>query len=127
MITLKQLNPYNYPLSKEIEDNLLELQARINKLEEAYGKRFRITSGLRSDAQQAALIKAGKSTATKSNHLIGKAADIADADGKLKDWAVKNEALLAEIELWCEAPTATPQWLHVQICPPKSGRRFFNP
>jgi uncharacterized protein YcbK (DUF882 family) len=86
-----------------------------------------ITSGLRSEGQQAELIKAGKSNATKSKHLLGLAADIADPENKLYDFLQANPQLMESIGLWCEDKSATPNWCHIQITPPGSGKRFFLP
>lgn len=123
----EELNPHNYPVNVEISANLDDLHDKLNQLRAAYGRPMVITSGLRSDEQQKALIAAGKSTATKSKHLIGQAADIRDEDGKLAAWARQNVEILKDIELWCEDPEYTRGWLHVQTVPPKSGKRFFIP
>ena len=125
MISLKELNPHNYPTTDEIDANLNTLLERLNRIREAYGIPMTITSGLRDAAQQEALIAAGKSNAPKSKHLIGCAADIADADGKFYDWCKANEALLEEVGLWCEARMGG--WQHLQSLAPKSGKRWFIP
>jgi len=62
--------------------------------------------------------------APKSKHLTGQAVDIAD-DGKLKAWLVARPEILEQAELWCEE--GTHGWVHFQIVPPKSGRRWFLP
>jgi hypothetical protein len=38
-----------------------------------------------------------------------------------------NLAVLEELQLWLEHPDATPGWCHLQILPPRSGRRVFYP
>lgn len=86
-----------------------------------------ITSGLRSEAQQQDLIKAGKSKATKSKHLTGHAADIQDLDGSLAKWALENIKLFEQAGLWLEDPNFTQGWLHLQMTPPRSGNRIFKP
>jgi uncharacterized protein YcbK (DUF882 family) len=126
MISIKELNPHNYPTSEEIDRNLLTLQGRLNKIRVQYGSPMTITSGLRSTAQQDALIAAGKSNAKASKHLYGQAADIAD-DGKIKPWLLANIKFCEEVGLWMEDFSATPTWVHCQIVPPKSGKRFFIP
>jgi len=125
MVTLKDLNSHNYPTTKEIDDNLNILLARINLLEQEYGKQFHVTSGLRSEAQQKQLISQGRSNATKSNHLIGAAVDILDIDGKLYDWCKAHTDALESTGLWCEERMGG--WQHFQIYPPKSGHRWFFP
>lgn len=108
-------------LSPELCANLAVLHERINKIRSAYGKPMVVSSGYRSPAQNQA---AGG--AKKSNHMLCAAVDIKD-DGKLKDWILKNVKLLEIVELWMEDFSATPTWLHFQIFPPKSGKRFFLP
>lgn len=127
MISLLELNSHGYPTTPEIDKNLDELLRKLNRVREAYGVPMTITSGLRSDAQQQALIAAGKSNAPKSHHLTGEAADILDQAGKLKGWVKENVALMEEIGLWFEAFESTPNWCHMQIVPARSGNRFFNP
>jgi hypothetical protein len=127
MITAKELNPHNYPTGPVLEKNLAILLERMNELRAIWAKPMIITSGLRSEEQQAQLIKQGKSTARVSLHMAGAAADCLDKDGSLGKWCLENEATLAKIGLWCEHPSATHGWLHCQIMPPKSGKRFFIP
>lgn len=127
MISLKELNPKGYPTTDKIDGNLLELQRRLNIIREAYGKPFKITSGLRSAEQQRALIAAGNSNAPKSKHLIGAAADVFDPQGELKVWLMQHLGLLEQVGLWLEDLSATPTWVHFQILPPVSGKRIFKP
>lgn len=125
MITMKELNPHNYSTTPEIEANLQVLFERINKVRTAYSKPMIVTSGLRSGAQQQDLIAKGISTATKSNHLTGRAVDIYDVTGELYDWTRANQKLMEEIGLWMEERQGP--WQHYQIVPPKSGKRWFKP
>src|SRR4051812_11460316 len=118
MLKLSDLNPHKYPTTPEIDINLLILLGKAQKLEIAYGTPFAVTSGLRDQAQQEALMASGKSNAPKSKHLEGKALDLADKIGRLYDWAKANEEKLAEIGLWCEERQGG--WLHIQSVPPKS-------
>jgi len=126
-IKLEELNKRKYPTTPMIDQNLNELCRRLNKIRAAYGKPMIITSGLRSEGQQAELIKAGKSNATRSKHLTGHAADILDKDGSLGKWALENIKIFEEVGIWIENPEKTFGWLHCQSCPPASGRRIFNP
>lgn len=127
MISANELNPHKYPTTPEIIEHLRELQQRINVICIAYGKPMVVTSGLRSDAQQKALIASGKSKATKSRHLIGQACDIEDKSGDLGRWCKANVKVLEDVGLWCEALESTVGWVHFQSVPPGSGARFFNP
>ena len=68
-----------------------------------------------------------KNAAKKSNHTLGKAIDLYDANNKVGKYLLKNKKHLEELGLYCEHPDATPGWLHIQTVPPRSGNRFFYP
>ena len=127
----EDLNQHNYPTTESIDANLLVLYQRLKQVESSYidfGEApFTVNSGLRDQAQQQALIAAGKTSASKSKHLTGCAADIADPDGKLKAWLKDSNWVLIKAGLWCEAAESTPTWVHFQIVPPASGNRWFLP
>ena len=127
MISLEELNPHDYPLDEETKENLETLLIRMNKIRAIWGKPMIITSGLRNKEHQLKLIVKGVSKATKSNHLIGAACDVKDADGSLGEWCLENVKTLEEVGLWCEHPKHTKGWVHFQIVPPRSGKRFFIP
>lgn len=84
-----------------------------------------VTSGWRPPAINARI----KGAANKSNHITCKAIDIADPHNALDKWLLTRDGQVAleECELWLEHPSATPGWCHLQIVPPGSGRRVFNP
>lgn len=121
--TLKELNPHNYPLSETIENNLNELIVRLSEIRQAYGKPMVVTSALRSQADQMRI----NPKAPKSHHVTGEAADIEDKDGALAKFVMANVEILKDIGLWCEDLNYTKGWVHFQIVPPKSGKRFFIP
>ena len=123
MISPKELNPNQYPVDHETAGNLATLLFRMNQVRREWGKPMIVTSGLRSQADQARI----NPKAPKSKHLIGAACDIWDPKGELMDWCVANEKRLEQIGLWMEHRSATPTWVHMQIYPPKSGKRFFLP
>lgn len=125
MISVKELNPHKHPTTWQIDLNLKILCDRLNIIRTHYGVPMIVTSGLRSEEDQKGLIAAGISKATKSHHLTGEAADIYDPDKKLYDFCKANERILIEAKLWCEERMGA--WLHMQIVPPKSGIRWFNP
>lgn len=114
------------------QHNLEELLKKINVIRAAYGKPMTVTSGYRS-MQDHLRIYSTKGITDKSKipmqskHLYGQAVDISDADGKLKEWVKVNVAKLEEAGLYCEDFAYTKTWLHFQILPPKSGKRFFIP
>lgn len=68
-----------------------------------------------------------------SSHKEARAVDVYDPGGHLDDWlddfefGVGGNTKLAEYELYREAPSATPGWLHLTTRAPKSKRRTFQP
>ena len=82
-----------------------------------------LRSGGRSRAYNATV----SNSATASKHLSGEAVDIADTDRYLADWCSANQDVLVEIKLWCEDFRWTPTWVHLQIVPPRSGKRIYIP
>jgi hypothetical protein len=119
-------------LDKDIQDNLITLRERINKIREAYKKPMTVSSGLRSMADHLRIYKEKGITDTakipmKSKHLFGQAVDIYDPTNSLQEWCLNNEKILEEAQLWMEDFSATKNWCHFQISPPKSGKRWFLP
>lgn len=129
MIELHELNKNNYPADDKMKANLVELCRRLNIVRAAWAKPMIVTSGLRSAEAQEALIREGKTNATQSKHLSGEAADIYDPEWDLKNWLLTEDGnqVLIDAGLWCEAPSATPNWCHFQSVPPASGHRWFLP
>lgn len=109
---------------KEIPDgiisNLMELRSRLNQLGFKPPRVFTCTY---RDPEHNARVGGAK----KSSHLTGCACDIADSDGKLKDYLRTNPDLLEECDLYAEDFDSTSTWVHLQSVPPKSGRRIFKP
>ena len=122
MITLKELNPHNYPTTPEQYSNMEKLLVAVNIIRTAWGKPMTVTSGLRSNADQTRI----NPSAPKSNHLIGAAVDIYDPDLSLTEWLKGDGAeVLKNANLYCEL--GNKNWAHFQIYPPKSARRWFLP
>ena len=66
--------------------------------------------------------------APRSLHMQCLAVDLYDPDGDLDDWLLASaETVLQDLKLWLEHPAATKGWAHVQLVPPRSGRRVFYP
>lgn len=117
--------------------DLADLLKKINAVRSAYGKAMTVTSGFRSwadhvriykeKAQQRGMPFYMTQVPTKSKHLYCQAVDIADADGSLKKWVLSNIKVLEDNGLWCEDFSVTTTWVHFQILPPASGKRFFMP
>lgn len=118
-------------LSDEIRANAKTTVEHANKLLARYiastgdARPRRVTSGWRPPSVNEKVSGAAK----RSNHMVGRAVDIADASCALKRWLVTPAGQVALIEcgLWMEHPDATPTWVHVQIVPPRSGSRIFRP
>jgi hypothetical protein len=128
MITLKELNPHDYPTTEEVESNLKDLLDKMNKVRSIYGKPMTVTSGLRSQADQERI----NPSAPKSKHLLGQACDVADTDGALMNWVLDHLDLMKDIGLYFEHfgythPEGKGWWVHFQSVPPASGKRIFVP
>jgi len=118
-------------LPQNVQDNIQILLVRINKIRNAYGKPMKVNDGIRIP---------GKTNygAKSSTHYLGAAIDIDDdIEGTLWKWVLENRMLLKEIGLWLEHPCYTHyidpktgqerSWIHFQIIPPGSGKRFYIP
>lgn len=110
------------PLTPEMKQNLDKLLVAVNRLRAMWGKPLVVSSGYRPPAANAA---AGG--AAKSNHMICAAVDFRDPKQELAKWLLQDLSILEDCGLWLEDPASTPTWCHVQIFPPKSGRRVFKP
>lgn len=82
-----------------------------------------VSSGWRPPQVNAATTNA----AVRSKHMTGEAVDLYDPDGELDEFCLAHPGSLAAIGLWQEHPSATKGWLHLQIVPPRSGKRVFYP
>jgi uncharacterized protein YcbK (DUF882 family) len=111
------------PLTPELEANLDKLLKALNKLRATYGKPMYVSSGYRP----AQINENVKGAAKKSNHMLCLACDFADKDGELDKWCLANLDKLEEYGLYLEDPAFTPNWCHLQVVPPKSGKRVFKP
>lgn len=112
--------------------NISVLLDRINLVREAYGQPMTVTSGYRSLAEHLAIYAAKGITnqahiPMQSRHLTGEAVDIADASSVLKEWILANRHRTDGAGFWFESFDSTPNWVHFQTIPPKSGNRFFVP
>ena len=121
MITyLELLHGHNVnDLTTVEQHNLEDLLKAINVVRQVWGLPMTVTSGFRSQQDQARI----NPKATHSAHLEGKAVDIEDKDGSLMKWTIENEALLERTGLWVEKGTIG--WVHYQIRP--AHNRFFIP
>lgn len=120
-------------LPKEYEENLKVLLERVNKLSVNLKVDFKVTSGFRTmESHLAIYAKKGITDKSKipmkSKHLYCQAVDLYDADGNLKKLVKADKYKeLIECDLYMEHEDDTPNWLHLQIVAPSSGKREFKP
>lgn len=114
---------YPADYTQEISDNLDKLLIVVNKIQQAYGKKFTVNSGWRSPT-----INANQpGAAPQSNHMKGLAVDVADADGAIMNWTLANLQLMKDLGVHMEDWRWCPTWTHYQCVPPKSGNRIYIP
>lgn len=126
--------------------NLSRIFYITNFLRKLSGVPFQISSGYRTETEHTR-IYAKKNAARKeaglpalripwgSYHLIGAAVDISDPRGEVKHFLLDHLEYLERHDLYLENPMVTSpddakpwdRWIHIQIYPPKSGKRFFDP
>jgi hypothetical protein len=129
MITLKDYwmgrdAKYASSLTPEIEQNAKDLLDKVNMFLDQMGiKSATVTSGWRPPAVNDGTANA----ATHSNHLIGLAVDIHDADGKLRETVLANLDKAQALGIYFEDMRWTPTWVHMQIRPSGSGHRIYVP
>lgn len=105
-----------YPLSAELEANLIDYLERINKFRAFYNKPMYVNSGYRPGKYNEA---AGG--AKGSSHMLCMAADFKDKDGSLDAFCVEHIDKLNEFGLYLEHPDHTPGWCHLQSRPTKNN------
>jgi hypothetical protein len=118
-----------YTISHEQVANAQVVVERVNLLLSYYYKdhpdadKPKVNSGWRPPQVNAKTPGAAK----KSKHMTCEAVDLDDDDGALDDWCMDSLNHLERCGLWMEHPSATKGWCHLQIVPPKSGKRVFYP
>lgn len=140
MISMPELLSGNldHTLSHDQWSNLCRLHWSVNSIRTVYNAPMAVTSGFRSTLQhQQIYIEKNRVRALQglsplsvpmgSLHLMGGACDISDRDHQLQHWLLEHLDLLESLHLYCEAFEATKTWVHLQIYPPLSGKRFFEP
>lgn len=131
MITLKDLlmGRIEYKdLPPDQQRNAMTVIERINRFFEDYkgSLKLKVNDGYRR------AIDAPKNGAAQSKHYLCAAIDIDDDDaGTVWQYVWANRKRLKDIGLWLESPNWTHcdgmSWLHFQVVPPNSGRRFYVP
>lgn len=136
---MRAVEPYQVPHEHYL--NLTTLIVRVSKIEEAFQELFTVTSGYRTWTIHKRIYNLLNDNRLirglpeipiplSSRHLTGEAVDISDPDMKLATFIKTNMHLLELNQLWCEDPKYTDApnpWVHFQIKPPRSGKRFFIP
>lgn len=125
MITRSELNPNAISLNSCQEANLIKLIAVMNRVRSEYGLLMIVTSGVRSLKDEMRI----DPKHPDSNHVQAAACDIYDPDPekRLWNWCVERIELLIELGLYLEDRLYSPNHVHFQIYPPKSGHRIFIP
>jgi len=122
----------HWPPSRPTIENAEAIAHAITLLLSAFGRSRTLTSGYRPNA----INLQTPGAAPYSLHETAAASDIADDDSALARFALAHVPLLTKLGLWCEDPLYTwmrrpdgtiARWLHVQLRPPPSGKRFFVP
>jgi len=121
---------FRVELTDEICANARDTVAKANQLLERAG--FAHIRSVNSGWRPRKINNATPNAVPGSHHLSGSAIDLPDPDRTLARWCVNHLEILAEIGLWMEDPRWTydasgDHWVHLQIVPPKSGRRVFVP
>lgn len=102
---------------------LLEFAA-MQKIEPLAGQNGYVASGWRPPAVNDKTSNAAKASA----HLLGLAVDLRDhADRSLARWCLRNLDRLEGLGLYMEDPRWTPNWVHLQVRAPGSGKRVYVP
>lgn len=109
-------------LPEDQRADLARLLAAVNGLLIKFGEYRKVTSGYRTEE---ANLAAGGSK--NSWHKSARAIDLHDFDGKLDLYCTNNLSVLEELGLYLEHPNNTLGWCHLQVKPPKSGKRVFFP
>jgi hypothetical protein len=110
-------------LTEALQRNAETMVARANALLSQACIACAVNSGWRPQQINAQVPNASP----RSRHLTCEAIDLDDPHGRLDAWCMGHLDVLAAIGLWLEHPNATPGWCHVQIVPPRSGARVFEP
>lgn len=110
-----------YDTPEEIQANLRTLIAKVNAIK--FRPPMWCSSGYRDPKYNASI-----GGATKSAHTLGRAMDISDPRGELKQFLVAHKDLLKDLGLRMESPIDTGGlhggWCHLDTMPVKYNRIF---
>ncbi len=131
MITEKEITK-DKNVDPQHKSNLIDLLEKANLFRSFYAKPMTVTSGYRAYDDQIRIYKEkGITDIAKipmgSVHLKGQAFDVYDPKNEIKDFIMANIDNPVVLNFWYESFDYTPNWVHFQTTPPKSGKRFFIP
>lgn len=138
-MTFEEVVPDPVMCFNEHLENIKLTLALANLIEAKYGKPLHANSGYRSMRDHCRIYREINEKRRlqklkpvpipmRSQHLFGRAIDIADPLGELKIWWVAQKPDLAEeLNIWCESFKYTKEWIHIQTVPPASKTRYFRP
>jgi uncharacterized protein YcbK (DUF882 family) len=125
MITFKDYLMGRIDPSDMTPEQLTNANLVVSKCNELLTK-LNLTSTVRSGYRRPE-DNAAANGATHSKHMTFQACDLEDNDNRIKNAIRQNIDILVDIGVYCEDFGHTPTWTHVQIVPPKSGKRVFLP
>lgn len=124
MITLDQYlmgREVRFPITDEYKDNALILLDKISELEHIFGETLTMTSGYRPSQ----INRQTPGASLTSTHETCEGIDLRDISGELGQFLITNVNILKALDLYMESPKSAKDHVHLQIRPPKSGRRIF--
>lgn len=116
---------YHQEWNKKLEKTMNATIKKINNyLKEINFLNVEVVSGWRPAKMNDSI----KNAATQSKHITCEAVDLLDMKPYPLMNAILNNLLAAELHgVYFEDFSYTPNWVHIQVVPPKSGRRVFIP
>lgn len=112
---------WNKKLEKTMDDTIQQIN---DFLKEIHFFDVEVVSGWRPQQLNDSI----KNAATQSKHLTCQAVDLLDLKPFPLMHAILENLIAAEVHgVYFEDFSYTPSWVHIQVVPPKSGRRVFVP
>lgn len=125
MISRTEIVPAGVTLTQTQDENVTKLIVVMRCIRAEYGLPMRVTSGFRTQEDELRIDPAHPD----SLHTKGAAVDIydPDPDRRLWSWCIGQMEFLVKLGVWLEERLYTPNHVHFQIYPPRSGNRIFKP
>ena len=101
------------PANELTDDMLMDAQVIVDKANQLlveFGHDLPLSSGWRPREVN----KLIPGAAPHSNHMFGRAIDIADPGNALDGWINANPEILADLDVFRESPDKTKGWVHIQ-------------